>query len=172
MVGINTMQTVAIALKCRFKKDGCFSSFSACFIRFPPFLWKKDNCLMIDVRCLTVIIIDNCRLKVNSRLFLNCCIHNRHYENSCYIQQKTKKWWSFDCKKCRRVLQWFILFLGYFAKKQRLLGEKQLLFWMIGCKERAAGERKVFWSSNFSKMLARCGRVAHICEANRTCTMK
>ena len=31
---------------------------------------------------------------------------------------------------------------------------------------------KVFCSSNFSKMLARCGRVAHICEANRTCTMK
>ena len=26
---------------------------------------------------------------------------------------------------------------------------------------------KVFWSSNFSKMLARCGRVAHICEANQ-----
>lgn len=31
---------------------------------------------MIDVRCLTVIIIDNCRLKVNSRLFLKCCVHN------------------------------------------------------------------------------------------------
>ena len=25
---------------------------------------------------------------------------------------------------------------------------------------------KVFWCSNFSKMLPRCGRVAHICEAN------
>ena len=31
---------------------------------------------MIDVRCLAVTIIDNCRLKVNSRLFLKCCVHN------------------------------------------------------------------------------------------------
>ena len=29
-------------------------------------------------------------------------------------------------------------------------------------------QRKVFCSSNFSKMLARCGRAAHICEANET----
>ena len=35
---------------------------------------------MIDVRCLTVTIIDNCRLKVNSRLFLNCCVHNVIYK--------------------------------------------------------------------------------------------
>ena len=27
-------------------------------------------------------------------------------------------------------------------------------------------QRKVFWSNNFSKMLPRCGRAAHICEAN------
>ena len=27
---------------------------------------------------------------------------------------------------------------------------------------------KVFWCSNFSKMLPRCGRVAHICGANET----
>ena len=32
--------------------------------------------------------------------------------------------------------------------------------------EQAAGKQKVFWSNNFSKMLARCGRAAHICEAN------
>ena len=35
-------------------------------------------------------------------------------------------------------------FWDILQKKQRLLGEKQLLFWMIGCKQRAAGERKVF----------------------------
>ena len=28
---------------------------------------------------------------------------------------------------------------------------------------------KVFWCSNFSKMLPRCGRAAHICEANENC---
>ena len=28
-------------------------------------------------------------------------------------------------------------------------------------------QMKVFWSNNFSKMLARCGRAAHICEANQ-----
>ena len=27
---------------------------------------------------------------------------------------------------------------------------------------------KVFWCSNFSKMLPRCGRAAHICGANKT----
>ena len=27
---------------------------------------------------------------------------------------------------------------------------------------------KVFWCSNFSKMLPRCGRAAHICGANQT----
>ena len=27
---------------------------------------------------------------------------------------------------------------------------------------------KVFWCSNFSKMLPRCGRAAHICGANET----
>ena len=36
----------------------------------------------------------------------------------------------------------------------------------VGCKNRAAGNRKVFRCSSFSKMLPRCGRVAHICEAN------
>ena len=30
---------------------------------------------------------------------------------------------------------------------------------------------KVFWSNNFSKMLARCGRVAHICKANYLCNL-
>ena len=33
-------------------------------------------------------------------------------------------------------------------------------------KKRAAGNEKVFWCSNFTKMLPRCGRAAHICEAN------
>ena len=41
-----------------------------------------------------------------------------------------------------------------------------------GCKIRAAGNQKVFRCSSFSKMLPRCGRAAHICEANRNCTMK
>ena len=36
----------------------------------------------------------------------------------------------------------------------------------MGCKNRAAGNKKVFRCSSFSKMLPRCGRVAHICEAN------
>ncbi|MEE0393194.1 MAG: hypothetical protein UDQ47_05115, partial [Ruminococcus sp.] len=36
----------------------------------------------------------------------------------------------------------------------------------VGCKNRAAGNKKVFRCSSFSKMLPRCGRVAHICEAN------
>ena len=62
-------------------------------------------------------------------------------------------------------------FWDILQKKQRLLEKKQLFFWMIGCKQRAAGERKVFWSSNFSKMLARCGRAAHICEANWFCSL-
>ena len=35
-------------------------------------------------------------------------------------------------------------FWDILQKKQRLLEKKQLLFWMIGCKQRAAGERKVF----------------------------
>ncbi|MFR3450030.1 MAG: hypothetical protein ACLTTB_09145, partial [Ruminococcus sp.] len=39
-------------------------------------------------------------------------------------------------------------------------------FRSIVSKYRAAGKQKVFCSSNFSKMLARCGRAAHICEAN------
>ena len=34
------------------------------------------------------------------------------------------------------------------------------------CKNRAAGNWKVFRCSSFSKMLPRCGRAAHICEAN------
>ena len=32
---------------------------------------------------------------------------------------------------------------------------------------RAAGNEKVFRCSSFSKMLPRCGRAAHICEANQ-----
>ncbi len=32
--------------------------------------------------------------------------------------------------------------------------------------KQAAGNRKVFLCSSFTKMLPRCGRVAHICEAN------
>ena len=36
----------------------------------------------------------------------------------------------------------------------------------MGCKNRAAGNKKVFRCSSFSKMLPRCGRAAHICEAN------
>jgi hypothetical protein len=32
--------------------------------------------------------------------------------------------------------------------------------------------KKFFAPAIFLKMLARCGRVAHICEANRNCTMK
>ena len=40
------------------------------------------------------------------------------------------------------------------------------------CKQRAAGEQKVFRCSSFSKILPRCGRVAHICEANWNCTVK
>jgi len=34
------------------------------------------------------------------------------------------------------------------------------------CWERAVGNEKVFRCSSFSKMLPRCGRAAHICEAN------
>ena len=34
---------------------------------------------------------------------------------------------------------------------------------------RAAGNEKVFRCSSFSKMLPRCGRAAHICEANCIC---
>ena len=36
----------------------------------------------------------------------------------------------------------------------------------IGGNFSAAGKRKVFRCSSFSKMLPRCGRAAHICEAN------
>ena len=36
------------------------------------------------------------------------------------------------------------------------------------CWERAAGKQKVFRCSSFTKMLPRCGRAAHICEANKT----
>ena len=36
----------------------------------------------------------------------------------------------------------------------------------IGLQYSSHRQQKVFWSSNFSKMLPRCGRVAHICEAN------
>ena len=36
----------------------------------------------------------------------------------------------------------------------------------------AAGKQKVFRCSSFSKMLPRCGRVAHICEANETLQVK
>ena len=36
------------------------------------------------------------------------------------------------------------------------------------CKQRAAGNEKVFRCSSFSKMLLRCGRAAHICGANKT----
>ena len=43
---------------------------------------------------------------------------------------------------------------------------KTVFFRSIVSKYRAAGKQKVFCSSNFSKMLARCGRAAHICEAN------
>ena len=32
-------------------------------------------------------------------------------------------------------------------------------------------QTKVFRCSSFSKMLPRCGRAAHVCEANRTCKM-
>ena len=39
----------------------------------------------------------------------------------------------------------------------------------MGCKNRAAGNEKVFQCSSFSKMLPRCGRAAHICEANENC---
>jgi len=46
------------------------------------------------------------------------------------------------------------------------LFESFFLDFYIGCKKRAAGNEKVFWCSNFSKMLPRCGRVAHICGAN------
>ena len=35
-----------------------------------------------------------------------------------------------------------------------------------GCKNRAAGNWNVFRCSSFSKMLPRCERAAHICEAN------
>ena len=38
----------------------------------------------------------------------------------------------------------------------------------IVSKKRAAGNEKVFWCSNFTKMLPRCGRAAHVCEANET----
>ena len=37
----------------------------------------------------------------------------------------------------------------------------------MGCNIQAAGKQKVFRCSSFSKMLPRCGRAAHICEANR-----
>ena len=43
---------------------------------------------------------------------------------------------------------------------------KTVFFRSIVSKYRAAGKQKVFCSSNFSKMLARCGRAAHICKAN------
>ena len=36
----------------------------------------------------------------------------------------------------------------------------------VWLQETSRRQTKVFCSSNFSKMLARCGRVAHICEAN------
>ena len=39
------------------------------------------------------------------------------------------------------------------------------------CGKRAAGNQKVFRCSSFSKMLPRCGRVAHVCEANYICSM-
>ena len=39
----------------------------------------------------------------------------------------------------------------------------------MGCNIQAAGEIKVFRCSSFSKMLPRCGRAAHICEANENC---
>ena len=42
----------------------------------------------------------------------------------------------------------------------------------MGCNIQAAGKQKVFRCSSFSKMLPRCGRAAHICEANQNCTVK
>ena len=38
---------------------------------------------------------------------------------------------------------------------------------LSGVPRKSRRQPKVFCSSNFSKMLARCGRVAHICEANQ-----
>ena len=55
-------------------------------------------------------------------------------------------------------------FWDILQKKQRLLAKKQLLFWMIGCKQRAAGERKVFclWlvlEKSFESGSARLGHI-------------
>nr|DAZ56470.1 MAG TPA: hypothetical protein [Caudoviricetes sp.] len=37
---------------------------------------------------------------------------------------------------------------------------------ILRIKKRATGNQKVFRCSSFSKMLPRCGRAAHVCEAN------
>ena len=39
-----------------------------------------------------------------------------------------------------------------------------------GLQDMSRRQIKVFRCSSFSKMLPRCGRAAHICEANRNCT--
>ena len=45
--------------------------------------------------------------------------------------------------------------------------ESESFSMLIASNEPQANE-KVFWCSNFSKMLPRCGRAAHICGANKT----
>ena len=46
------------------------------------------------------------------------------------------------------------------------------VFLRVSFQKTSRRQLKVFWCSNFTKMLPRCGRAAHVCEANRNCTMK
>ena len=55
-----------------------------------------------------------------------------------------------------------------FHVKQRIKTSCFLEYWLQILSRR---QMKVFWSNNFFKMLARCGRAAHVCEANRNCTI-
>ena len=40
------------------------------------------------------------------------------------------------------------------------------VFLRVSFQKTSRRQLKVFWCSNFTKMLPRCGRAAHICEAN------
>ena len=42
------------------------------------------------------------------------------------------------------------------------------VFLRVSFQKTSRRQLKVFWCSNFTKMLPRCGRAAHVCEANET----
>ena len=75
------------------------------------------------------------------------------------------------CIRCRRqnksfLIQQFFKNVGEVWASSPHLRSKSFLRLVTIMSRR---QRKVFCSSNFSKMLARCGRAAHICGANCPC---